>query len=128
MRVVLQKVLGGDPPNVVVTAPGLSGDGLWRGDSPPVAGAEVDIELEVPRIIGWTEIMVARDLPRDVRPADGELLLQGIVEDVDQEGVLTLRIADEVVLIETVGEPPLGVVGQHVAMFAQRSELYPTGI
>jgi len=127
MRVALSKVLGGDPPTVVVTAPGVSGGGLWRSETPPVATTEVDVELEVPGQIDWTEILAVRDLPGHLVPADDELLLQGVVEDVDQEGVLTLRIADAVVLVETIGEPPLGVVGEHVAMLARHTEIYPTG-
>lgn len=128
MRVVLSKVLGGDPPTVLVTAPGVSGGGLWRGETPPVAATEVDIELEVPGQIDWMEILVARELPGHLLPAESELLLQGVVEDVDQDGVLTLRIADAVLLVETIGEPPLGVVGEHVAMLARHTEIYPTGV
>ena len=51
------------------------------------------------------------------------MLLRGLVEDLDQDGVLTLRVAGSVVLIETVGEPPLHVVGEEVAMFVRFAEI-----
>lgn len=121
-------------------SPSGPGVGLWvspafvRGDvvaantvTLPVAATEVDVEVEVSGHIHWMEILVARDLPGDLLPADDGVLLQGVVEDVDQDGVLTLRIADAVVLVETTGEPPLGVVGEHVAMLARDPEIYPTG-
>ena len=128
MRVALGEVAEGDPPTVVVTASGVSGTGLWRGEAPPTAVTEVDVELEVPGQIDWTDIFVAPDLPGGIAPADGELLLQGVVEGVDQDGILTLRIVHSIVLIETVGEPPVGLVGTHVAVLARHTGIYPTGV
>jgi hypothetical protein len=128
MRVALGKVLNGDPPTVVVTAPGVVGVGRWRGETPPMAMTDVDVELEVPGEVDWRGILVARELPGHLVPVEDEMLLRGVVQDIDQDGVLTLRIGGAVVLLDTVGEPPLDVVGEHVAVLARHTEIYPTGV
>jgi hypothetical protein len=113
---------------VVAAAAGdVVGAVAWRCETPPGA-RDVDVELEVPEEIDWREIGVGDEAAGVRAPADDELRLRGLVEDLDQEGVLTLRVAGSVVLIETVGEPPLHVVGDEVAMVVRAAEAYPTGV
>jgi hypothetical protein len=115
---------------LVVEAAGGSVAGVvaWMGEAAPPGAREVDVELEVPDAVDWREIGIgdgAADVPA---PADDELRLRGHVEDLDQDGVLTLLAAGSVVLIDTVGKPPLHVVGEEVAMVVRTAEVYPTGV
>jgi len=113
---------------VAAAGGGVAGAVVWRGETVPTGAGEVDAELEVPGEVDWRTIVAASTRANVPSPAEDELLLRGVVEDLDQDGVLTLRVAGSVVLIDTVGEPPLHVVGQEVAMVVHSAELYPTGV
>ncbi|MGY4644580.1 hypothetical protein [Cellulomonas sp. URHB0016] len=115
---------------VVVAAAGggVAGAAAWRGGTLPPGTRDVDVELEVPGEVDWRQIVVTGEGADAQEPAEDELLLRGVVEDLDQDGVLTLHVAGSVVLIETVGEPPLYVVGKEVAIIVRSAEIYPTGV
>lgn len=112
---------------VVFRGDGFSGSATWLGSAKEV-GALVDVELQIRDEVDWDDIVAGHEGASTVGRDDEEGLLIGAVEDLDQDGVLTLRIADGVVLIDTTGEPPLEVVGRTVRMVVRDVEIVPTGV
>jgi hypothetical protein len=113
---------------VQIGSPGVRGTGEWRGAAAPVVGAEVDVELEPAGQVDWADVVLDPALHDIVHPGDGELVLDGLVDDVDQYGVLTLQLVGGFVLIDTTGDPPFGIVGRRVRLFVRGTVLYPSTV
>ena len=128
MLVTLSRRLAGGGTRVAISAPGVAGSGLWGGDGDPIVGVPIHVELEVPGPISWDRIAIATSHPDAAVPAEDELMLSGVVEHRDDDGVIALRVADSIVLVETVGEPPRGIDGGRVSLVARGVEVYPTGV
>lgn len=125
------EIVGFAAGNRLVVAAGdgnVAGVVVWRGEPPAPGARDADVELGVPEAVDWREIGVGDGAVNVAVPADNELWLRGLVEDLDQDGVLTVLVAGSVVLIDTVGEPPLRVVGEEVAMVVRAAEVYPIGV
>ncbi|MBT0995413.1 hypothetical protein KIN34_14075 [Cellulomonas sp. DKR-3] len=100
----------------------------WGGEELLPCVRDSDVELAVPSAVDWRDIGVGDRAANVPAPACEELRLRGLIEDLDQDGVLTVLAAGHLVLIDTVGEPPFHVVGQEVAMLVRAAEVYPTGV
>lgn len=127
MLVTLSRRLAGGGAGVGISAPDVAGSGLWRGDGYPVVGVPIDVELEVPGPIAWNRIVIAPSRSDASVAAEDELMLTGVVEHRDDDGVIALRVSDSIVLVETVGEPPRGIDGGRVSLVVRGVEVYPTG-
>lgn len=118
MRVTLP---GGAAPGAVVEAVSRTHRllGRWYGDTLP-AGAEADVELTVDDVLRWADVEV-----RGVAwgPADGGVLT-GRVEALEDDGALTVRVDDTLVVVEPVGTPPASVVGRHVRFVVRDLAIY----
>ena len=110
---------------VVVRGTGFRGTALWRGEALE-AGAQIDAELQVRDEVHWESIVVMNEGSPITSGNDAGGVLQGLVEDVDKDGVLVLRCPDEIVFVETTGNPPLGIVGRAVHFEVRDVELVPT--
>jgi hypothetical protein len=101
----------------------------WKSDQPPVPGV-VDVEIDIPGEYLWdTEVRrVGEETSVGIAELDQGVRVVGEVVDLDHLGILTLRINGSHIMVETLGEPPLGVVGGLVEVCAERIELYPTRI
>jgi hypothetical protein len=97
--------------------------GTWRGSDLPVVGEVHDVELDLLGDLEWGHQVRVDERAEGVYGSD----VVGLVEDVDGRGV-TLRIAGAVALLDVVGDPPRGVVGQRVAIAPMSLSLFPTGI
>ncbi|WP_239373532.1 hypothetical protein [Frankia sp. Cj5] len=128
MRVVLLESVIQDGDRVLFTAEGGRGIASWRGDGAQVAGVAVDVEVEVHEEIDWSEIVVDPQPGTIVDVLDQAMVFRGVVEDLDKDGVLTLRFGSGIVLVDTTGEAPLGVVGRDVSLTVRDIEIYPTGV
>ncbi len=106
---------------------GGAGHGIWRGERLE-APARVDVELDVPGVHRWGE---AIDAPAGAETGFHEtpsgLELVGRVEALDADGMLFLRIAGGLVMVETVGSPWDDVVGSIVGLRPMALALFPTG-
>ena len=101
----------------------------WRGPALATAGAPVDVELDLPGVIDWRDIILISDGRDQGVPVNGQgFELSGIVEDVDELGVTTIRVGGGLLLLDTAGEPSPSVVGATVSFPAALIELFPTGI
>jgi hypothetical protein len=125
-------LLSGDPGPVLITADGLCGWGSWQGGPRPAIGDKVDVELASNAEINWeADVLVdfPVDLPQD--PAPGRMLITGAVEDIDAQGVLTMRVADGMPRFTLAGldgpaELAPALVGGVVRVIAQQVDIHPT--
>lgn len=119
----MRVVIGTSPADgscVDVVGEGVRGRALWRGDGAPRAGT-YDVEVDVPGEVDWSDLLGAR------QPIGNELLVEGVVEDHDELGVLTVRLPGALVLVDTTGRPPASVVGRPVSFSVRGVGLHPTG-
>ena len=110
-----------------ISASDVSGSALWRGAAHS-AGVEVDVELESRDEIDWNKISVGPCVRGIVEEGAQDLVVRGFVDDLDAHGVLTLRLAAGVVLIDTVGESPQGVVGREISLAVRDVDIFRTNV
>jgi hypothetical protein len=128
MEVTLLEPAAGDGAQVQIAGEGISGFALWRGGSGQAPGERVDVELDARGEISWREVVIdpqPTELVGKVSPR--ALTIRGVVEDLDQNGVITIRVAGGILLLDTAGEAPVGVVGHEVGVIIPQVDVYPTG-
>jgi hypothetical protein len=107
----------------------LAGHGLafWKGDPVPDDGAEFDVEIELPGDYAWNrEIRLAdEESPTGFRHGSEVSEVVGEVVDFDADGTLTVRIGDSITMLDTMDDPPLGIIGRKVAIRPHSIELHP---
>lgn len=113
---------------VAITAIGVCGSAQWRGKTPLLDAVEMDVELEVPETLTWDDIVVDGAAGDCANLNDEELLLDGIVEGVDDAGVLVLRVGGGLVLIDTISAPQAIVNGRRVSLVVRAASVFPTNI
>jgi hypothetical protein len=97
----------------------------WAGER-PVRGHEYDVECDVPGVVEWDAGIRPSDQYDDlVVERGGRIFLRGRLEGVDADGVLALRIAESLVLIEADGNSP-AASGARVQLEVPGITLYPT--
>jgi hypothetical protein len=96
---------------------------VWEGDSLPDQG-DHDVELDVPSILEWGyEIWRAGD---EHPPGDADrTVLTGTMLGFDESGVAEIQLREGLLLVETLGEPPLGAVGGAVELRPPRIHAHP---
>ncbi|MDR6321890.1 hypothetical protein [Actinoplanes couchii] len=111
-------------PTTVVDAlvAGVPLKAAWAGSSPPAAGRVVDVELDIDAVLEWDSTIAVEDGAAMLRPGP---LLRGTVEQ-QEEGVLTLRVAEGLVQVEVAGGSVDAPAGTAVAVVAEHVRLYPT--
>lgn len=124
MRVMVVRALEGSAGWLVIKSPSVSGSVVWNGDALPLLGVEVDVELDAHDGVDWGVIAVDPPARAIINPASDGLTVDGLVEDFDQYGVLTLRLAGGLMLFDTAGDPPIGIVGRRVRMVVPNVALY----
>ena len=105
---------------------GIERVAIWRGPALAVAGVPIDVELDL-GVSDWRDIVVHSGRV-DEGPGTQGPRLSGIVEDVDELGVTTIRVGGGLLLLDTAGAPSASVVGATVSFPAASIELFPTGI
>lgn len=112
MRVRVERVIDARRKVLQCSTPVGSLPLVWE-QQPLPSGGDYDVELDVPAILEW-----GREIWRvsDGRPTDGSErpLIVGTVVGFDELGVAEIELREGLLLIETLGEPPLGTVGEAV--------------
>lgn len=97
---------------------------IWHAPDLPSTG-DHDVELDVPATLTWgAEIWRAADGRRDGigrRDGVGRPILTGTLADLDELGLATVELREGLLVVETRGDPPLGLVGEVI-------ELHPPAI
>lgn len=128
MRVRALTAVAAQGERLVAATPVGEIEGKWCGQGAVAAGDVLHVELELPRPRESSEILwLHAEGPTGQMNHPGRWL-EGVAVDVDQEGVLTLDVGGTPVLVDTAGDPPLGVVGQRVRLLAEDMEFHPVGL
>jgi hypothetical protein len=100
--------------------------GTWVGASPGLK-QDYEVELDVPGVVPWERINDAgsHGTPILLERPDGLVSLTGRVDDIDEDLVLQLWLGETSVMIDSVGEPPLGIVGRFVDVVIEDLALFP---
>jgi hypothetical protein len=100
--------------------------GTWVGASPGLK-QDYEVELDAPGVVPWDMINVAgpNGTPILLERPDGLVSLTGRVDDIDEDLVLQLWLGETSVMIDTEGEPPLGIVGRFVDVVVEDLVLFP---
>lgn len=98
----------------------------WRGDGPPTLGEAVDVELDIPDRLHWSEVDVVDAEPGLLR--EPETVARARVVAVDEDGVLTLAVGGAILLLETYGPAPDDLPGRVVQVRAERISVWPTNL
>lgn len=128
MDVTLLESALGDGAEVRIAGEGISGFAIWRGGNRRASGELLAVELETREEISWREIIIdpaPTGLVSEV--SERVLTVRGVVADLDQNGVITVMVAGGVLLLDTSGESPLGIVGHEVCLTIPRVDVCPTG-
>jgi len=87
---------------------------------------DCDVEFSIPERVEWgrTGIVVDERAPSIAMAQDG-VRFCGALDDVQDDGVVALRLGDSLIMLESVGEPP--PVGSTVCVVVGVVELYVYG-
>ena len=107
---------------ITVDSPAGRFDATWSGPAPAVGDVvDVEVDCEPSR---WTDVAVGT-----TRVLPPGCWLHGVVEHVDDDGVVVLRSGPVALIeIEMLGAPPEGVLGVQVAIPVTKARLFPTNI
>ncbi|HEY8544139.1 MAG TPA: hypothetical protein VIL36_03795 [Acidimicrobiales bacterium] len=98
----------------------------WDGDRPPVGSREA-VELDVGGVALWGEDVRLVDDGSSSRIEDdgSDIRLCGRIVEFGADDVLVVDVGGSPVMLDTDGDPPLGVTGRYVAVRARDVTLYP---
>ncbi len=109
---------------------GCLGDGVgrWSGAGDPAEG-RFDVEFDVSLPVHWSSIGVLEcngDDRAEISAVDPTLVdVFGRVLECDEQGVLGLLVGPTHLLLDTTGEPILGVAGRRVRVNGLALEVFP---
>jgi hypothetical protein len=108
---------------------GGHGVATWKGTQGWAANTPVDVELELPSEIHWEAITFdpAPGPLLELRD-DGGLRFRAPIEELEENGVLVLRLGAGLLSVETTGAAPAVRRGLEVGFTGWYLELYPTGM
>jgi hypothetical protein len=99
--------------------------GTWVGSSPALK-QDYAVELDVQGVVPWEKINDAgpNGTPLAMERPDGLVSLTGRVDEIDEDLVLQLWLGETSVMIDTAGDPPLGIVGRFVEVVLEDLALF----
>lgn len=98
--------------------------GRWRGQKLVRLGHTLDVELDFD-YCAWTTPAVASSQGFEVTDSGDQV--DALVEQVREDGVVALRVGDDVVLYEPTSALEAEMVGTTIRLSAVRIEVFPTG-
>ncbi len=103
-----------------------SGKAIWQGGLPQV-GKDYDVEFDIPDTLTWgRDLIEANNAGFSISSSADSLLLQGQLEQVDDDGGITVRVGDALILAQAnAGKKALG---KHVQIIAKHASLYDTNV
>lgn len=126
MRVVLLRSVSQMGDLVPFRAQVGHGMGRWKDSAAQASGEEIDVEIDFVEPVDWSDIEIVEvaDSAMEIRSQGTEI--RGVVSDLNEDGVLTLRLGDGEMRLDTTGEPPTTCLTA-VRLTLDVVEIYPTG-
>ncbi|RLU90394.1 hypothetical protein CTZ27_20885 [Streptomyces griseocarneus] len=125
MRITITKILDIEAKKVEFTCAAGSSWGRWRGEEAPELGV-FDVELEIgEEVEQWFPApSPAEEIDAGGPDAARSIALSGVVERVDDDSVLTLRIQKDLVTIELAGRDRPSQ-GDGISLKVKNLDIYP---
>lgn len=115
-----------DPRKGIVEVHGSPGrlQVVWE-ESPVPSDGDHHVELDVPDILEWGREIWAVAQGEPVPPPPKGQRLRGRLLGLDEHDVATLRVGEGHLMVVTVGDPPLGTVGEEVELETLHLHAFP---
>jgi hypothetical protein len=99
----------------------------WCAEQLPAVG-KCDVEIDVPVDLTWGATATYPPVvTEEYLASDGQMItLVARVEEMSSDGVLTLRLAEGLLLVEVRGRIPGAVIGELVEIKTPELKMYPT--
>ncbi|MDF9843361.1 MULTISPECIES: hypothetical protein [unclassified Paenibacillus] len=112
---------------VYFTADCGEGKGIWCGSTPILYGEAQEVEFELPALLmRWVDIIPAAAGGNAVRMDGEQVLLTGILENIEEDGTGYLRLGEELIMFECLGEPM--ALGGCVEIRTRELMIYPVNL
>jgi hypothetical protein len=100
------------------------GRGIWGGGSLPEPGAVLEAEFELPALImRWVDLVPVNSSDCGIRIDGEQVILTGILENIEADGTGYLRLGPELIMFECLGEPM--ALGGWVEIRTRELAVYP---
>lgn len=108
---------------VIFTTEYGEGKGIWNGE-PVEPGTALEAELELPALfMCWIDIVPVSSADFSIRMDGDEVILTGVLENIEADGAGYLRIDGELIMFECLGEPM--ALGGYVEIWSRELAIYP---
>lgn len=112
---------------VYFTADCGEGKGIWCGSTPVLPGEALEVEFELPALfMRWVDIVPAAPGGNAIRVDGEQILLTGILENIEEDGTGYLRLRDGLIMFECLGEPM--ALGGCVEIRTRELMIYPVNL
>ncbi|MDT3397155.1 hypothetical protein RKE29_10945 [Streptomyces sp. B1866] len=99
--------------------------GLWKGETPPTVGSTFHVEFDVPdTLTSWATGKQEAVASENSEP-EGRARLTGTVEAVGTDAVVSLRMGNDLLLIEFTQGVELPEIGSRITLQASQIDIYP---
>ena len=96
----------------------------WQ-ESPVPGEGDHYVELDVPDILEWGREIWPASAGEPVPPPPKGQRIRGRLVGLDERDVATIRTVEGHLLVDTLGDPPLGTVGEDVELETLDLHAYP---
>ncbi|ASA25498.1 hypothetical protein [Paenibacillus donghaensis] len=109
---------------VYFTAGCGEGRGIWQGPQAAAVGAESQVEFELPELLmRWVDIVPVPPAAPAIRLEGERVVFTGILENIEEDGTGFLRLGQDLLMFECMGEPMM--LGSCVELSASEVRIYP---
>ncbi|WP_339317740.1 hypothetical protein [Paenibacillus sp. FSL R10-2734] len=102
------------------------GRGIWCGASVD-PGTETDVEFELSELLmRWVDVLPVAASEFNIRLEGDKVVFTGVLENIEADGTGLLRMGEDVVMFECLGEPM--ALGVFVELHVRDVNIYPFNI
>ncbi|MDF2671674.1 MAG: hypothetical protein K0R67_3980 [Paenibacillus sp.] len=115
-----------DTISVLYTSEYGSGRAIWMSIEPDIR-KEYFVEIDIPEIVQWgLEITLSEQKLYSLKTTGDVTWINGLLESVEEDGVITMRLGQSILLVESTGEPLS--CGKFVELKANKMLLFDSNI